>query len=73
MRVADAGRAGAVRYWASQYRERRRRVDANREQAETLRQAIRAYSENEPQKHEDPPEGRAGVPANRGISAMWQS
>jgi hypothetical protein len=28
---------------------------ANREQAETLRRANRAYSENEPQKHEDPP------------------
>jgi hypothetical protein len=38
------------------------RVDANREQAGTLRQAIRASLENEPQKHEDPPcVRRAGV------------
>jgi hypothetical protein len=33
----------------------RRRVDANREQAETLRQAIRAYSENETPETRRPP------------------
>jgi hypothetical protein len=42
------------------------RVDANREQAETLRWAIRAYSENEAQKHKTRLVRRAGVPAKPG-------
>ncbi len=41
-------------------------VDANREQAETLRRAIRAYSENEPPETTNPPVRRAGVPAKPG-------
>src|SRR5208337_21396 len=43
-----------------------RLVDANREPAETLRRAIRAYSENEPPETQNPPQGAGSVSRQAG-------
>ena len=62
-RIAARGIVGSVAF------------DANREQDESAGwcESARLTWRGKPRKHEDPPRGRAGVPANRGISSLWQA